>query len=74
MQTLRDRCVVVEQKDFASVTGNIGAEVLSSHCVVLLMELVTRNAVEDLLPEGKMGLEPITLYVYKIIKKIGICH
>ena len=26
--------MVVEQKDLASVTGNIGAEVLSSHCGV----------------------------------------
>jgi len=45
---------VVTEKDLASVTGNIGAEVLSTHCVVLLMELASRSALEGLLPEGKM--------------------
>jgi len=34
--------------------GNIGAEVLSTHRVVLLMELAARNAIKDRLPEGKM--------------------
>jgi len=46
--------IVVKEKDLASVTGNIGAEVLSTHCVVLLMELASRSAIEGLLPEGKM--------------------
>ena len=46
--------IVVTEKELASVTGNIGAEVLSTHCVVLLMELASRCALEDLLPEGKM--------------------
>jgi len=32
--------------------GNIGAEVLSTHRVVLLMELAARNAIEGRLPEG----------------------
>jgi predicted thioesterase len=48
------REIVVTERDLASVTGNIGAEVLSTHCVVLLMELASRSALEGLLPEGKM--------------------
>ena len=48
------REIVVSEEDLASVTGNIGAEVLSTHCVVLLMELASRSALEGLLPEGKM--------------------
>lgn len=48
------REIVVSEKDLASVTGNIGAEVLSTHCVVLLMELASRSALEGLMPEGKM--------------------
>lgn len=46
--------MVVEHRDLASVMGNIGAEVLSTHRVVLLMELAARNAIKDCLPEGKM--------------------
>ena len=46
--------MVVERKDLASVMGNIGAEVLSTHRVVLLMELAARNAIKESLPEGKM--------------------
>ena len=46
--------MVVERDDLASVMGNIGAEVLSTHRVVLLMELAARNAIKDCLPEGKM--------------------
>jgi len=45
---------VVTEKDLASVTGNIGADVLSTHCVVLLMELASRSAMEGFLPEDKM--------------------
>ncbi len=48
------REIVVTEKDLASVTGNIGADVLSTHCVVLLMELASRSALERLVPEGKM--------------------
>jgi fluoroacetyl-CoA thioesterase len=48
------REIVVTDKDLASVTGNIGADVLSTHCVVLLMELPSRSALEGLMPEGKM--------------------
>ena len=46
--------MVVERSDLASIMGNIGAEVLSTHRVVLLMELAARNAIKDCLPEGKM--------------------
>ena len=46
--------MVVEEKDLASVMGNVGADVLSTHCVVLLMELASRNAVEDHLAQGQM--------------------
>jgi fluoroacetyl-CoA thioesterase len=46
--------MIVERSDLASVMGNIGAEVLSTHRVVLLMELAARNAIKDRLPEGKM--------------------
>jgi fluoroacetyl-CoA thioesterase len=46
--------MVVEEGDLASVMGNVGAEVLSTHCVVLLMELASRNAVEDHLDQGQM--------------------
>ncbi|MCX8118161.1 MAG: hypothetical protein N3G78_09540 [Desulfobacterota bacterium] len=46
--------MVVGPSDLASVMGNIGAEVLSTHRVVLLMELAARNAIKEALPEGKM--------------------
>jgi fluoroacetyl-CoA thioesterase len=46
--------MVVEEKDLASVMGNVGADVLSTHCVVLLMELASRNAVEDHLGRGQV--------------------
>jgi len=46
--------MVVGHQDLASVMGNIGAEVLSTHRVVLLMEMAARNAIKDCLPEGKM--------------------
>jgi fluoroacetyl-CoA thioesterase len=46
--------MVVEEKDLASVMGNVGADVLSTHCVVLLMELASRNAVEDHLGQGQI--------------------
>jgi fluoroacetyl-CoA thioesterase len=59
MDTLRpgllgQKEMVVEEKDLASVMGNVGAEVLSTHCVVLLMELASGNAVEDHLDQGQM--------------------
>ncbi len=46
--------MVVEEQHLASIMGNVGVEVLSTHYVVLLMELASRNAVESLLPEGHM--------------------
>jgi len=46
--------MVVEEEHLASVMGNVGVEVLSTHCVVLLMELASRNAVESLLEKGQM--------------------
>ncbi len=46
--------MVVEKKDLASVLGNIGAEVLSTHRVVLLMEQAARDALRGRLPHGKM--------------------
>ena len=46
--------MVVERQDLASMMGNIGAEVLSTHRVVLLMELAARNAIKDRLPDGMM--------------------
>ena len=46
--------MVVGHQDLASVMGNIGAEVLSTHRVVILMEIAARNAIKDCLPEGKM--------------------
>lgn len=44
--------MVVSEKDLASSVGNIGADVLSTHCVVLLMELAGREAVNGRLPKG----------------------
>jgi fluoroacetyl-CoA thioesterase len=46
--------MVVDEKDLSSVAGNVGAEVLSTHCVVLLMELASRDAVEKFLEKGQM--------------------
>ena len=46
--------MVVEEQHLASVMGNVGVEVLSTHWVVLLMELASRNAVESLLEKGQM--------------------
>ena len=46
--------MIVERPDLASTMGNIGAEVLSTHRVVLLMELAARNAIKNCLPEEKM--------------------
>ena len=46
--------ITVEKKDLASFSGNLGAEVLSTPRVVLLMEHAARKAIEDRMPEGKM--------------------
>lgn len=44
--------MVVQREHLASTIGNTGAEVLSTHWVVLLMEKAARNAVNGLLPAG----------------------
>ena len=46
--------MVVCTQDLASVLGNIGADVLSTHRVVLLMEQASRNAIEKYVPEKSM--------------------
>jgi len=46
--------MVVEEKDLASFMGNVGADALSTHSVVLLMELASRNAVDKFLMQGQM--------------------
>lgn len=44
----------IRQKHLSSVTGNVGVEVLSTHWIVLLMELASRNAAERFLGQGRM--------------------
>jgi predicted thioesterase len=46
--------IVVEAKDLASHTGNSGADVLSTHRIVLLMEQAARAAIDGCLPGGEM--------------------
>jgi len=46
--------MTVERQDLASAMGNIGAEVLSTHRVVLLMEMAARDALEGCLPDGEI--------------------
>ena len=48
------REITVGPEHLASRAGNFGSEVLSTHELVLLIELAARDAVEDLLPEGKI--------------------
>ena len=48
--------MIVTESDLASVSGNIGAEVLSTHCLVLLMELAARQVVEGRIPKSKITL------------------
>ena len=48
--------MIVTENDLASVSGNIGAEVLSTHCLVLLMELAARQVVEGRIPKDKITL------------------
>jgi predicted thioesterase len=45
---------VVEDQDLASFKGNIGADVLSTHCIVLLMEQAARKAIEGRLTPDKI--------------------
>ena len=46
--------LVVSKKHLSSATGNFGSDVLSTHEVVLLMELAAREAIQGLLPDGKI--------------------
>ena len=48
--------LVVREKDLASFAGNVGVDVLSTHRVVLLMEMAARNAILGRIPEGKIPL------------------
>jgi predicted thioesterase len=48
------KALIVGREDLASYSGNIGAEVLSTHRVVLLMEQAAREAIRGRLPEGMM--------------------
>jgi fluoroacetyl-CoA thioesterase len=51
-----EKAMIVTRSDLASFAGNIGADVLSTHCVVLLMEMAAREAIEGRIPEGKITL------------------
>ncbi len=44
--------MVVSTRHLASAAGNFGSDVLSTHEVVLLMELAARNAIQGSLPKG----------------------
>ena len=48
--------VVVSDSDLARFAGNVGVDVLSTHRVVLLMEMAARNAILGRLPDGKITL------------------
>jgi len=48
------KAMTVEEKDLSSAVGNIGVQVLSTHCLVLLMELASRSVVEDLLEKDQL--------------------
>ena len=48
--------MIVTESDLASFAGNIGADVLSTHCVVLLIELAAREAIKGRIQEGKITL------------------
>jgi predicted thioesterase len=46
--------MIVEKQDLASLSGNIGAEVLSTPRVVQLMEHAAWKSLEGRLPEGRI--------------------
>lgn len=46
----------VSERDLASFAGNVGVDVLSTHRVVLLMEMAARNAILGRIPEGMIPL------------------
>ncbi len=47
-----ERRLVVSPRHLSSATGNFGSDVLSTHEVVLLMELAAREAILGCLPDG----------------------
>lgn len=47
-----ERSLVVSPRHLSSATGNFGSDVLSTHEVVLLMELAARQAILGCLPES----------------------
>ncbi len=47
-----EKAIVVSFRHLSSATGNFGSDVLSTHEVVLLMELAAREAIQGSLPEG----------------------
>ena len=47
---------MVSEKHLASFMGNLNLDVLSTHRVVLLMELSVRNAITGRIPKGKITL------------------
>jgi predicted thioesterase len=47
-----EKDVVVSPRHLSSATGNFGADVMSTHEMILLMELAAREAVRGRLPEG----------------------
>jgi len=48
--------MVVQSQDLASVFGNIGADVVLTHRVVLLMEQASRNAIEKCVADKLMNV------------------
>jgi len=50
------RELVVSKNHLASFTGNENVDVLSTHRIVLLMELSARNAIAGRIPKGKINL------------------
>ena len=46
--------MVVEDQDLASFRGNVGADVLSTHRIVLLMEQAARKVIDGRLPADKI--------------------
>lgn len=47
-----EKAIVVSHRHLSSATGNFGSDVLSTHEVVLLMELAAREAIQGTLPDG----------------------
>jgi len=63
--------MVVGRLDLASMMGNIGAEVLSTHRVVLLMELAARNAIKTCIPEGMMTVGTFIRIQHRAASPLG---